>query len=137
IGLRRDTLKTLNPSLYTQLGLENEDLNKAIRSWGPVVIACAITIYFYRQNLLGLHESSDKALKIMLATTVMAVIMLVWCGITLTVRHGPVNPVNRFGPDLHKKIKYDSAVRYRLTGQGLQTLASDGIPEHLLARLRP
>ncbi len=42
-----------------------------------------ITLYFFRQNLLGIHESSGKALKIMIATTVMAVVILVWCGVTL------------------------------------------------------
>ena len=41
----------------------------AIRSWGSVVIACAVTLYFFRQNVLGIHESSGKALKIMMATT--------------------------------------------------------------------
>ena len=53
-----------------------------------VVIACGVTLYFFRQNLLGIHESSDKALKIMIATTVMAVVILVWCGVTLFVK-GP------------------------------------------------
>ncbi len=48
----------------------------AIKQWGSVAIACAVTLYFLRQNLLGIHESSGKALKIMIATTVMAVIML-------------------------------------------------------------
>src|SRR5262249_7289198 len=43
-----------------------------------------------RQNLLGIHESSDKALKIMIATTIMAVVMLLWCGGTLVVQ-GPAN----------------------------------------------
>jgi nucleotide-binding universal stress UspA family protein len=57
-----------------------------LQSWGSVVIACLITIYFFRQNLLGIHESSGKALKIMMATTVMAVIILVWCGVTLVVQ---------------------------------------------------
>src|SRR5262245_60242942 len=32
---------------------------------GSVVIAILITLYFFRQNLLGIHESSDKALWIM------------------------------------------------------------------------
>ena len=36
---------------------------------------CLVTLYFFRQNLLGIHESSDKALKIMGVTTVMGVIM--------------------------------------------------------------
>ena len=55
-------------------------------NWGAVFIAVAITLYFFRQNIIGIHESSGKALKIMIATTVMAVVILVWCGITLFVR---------------------------------------------------
>src|SRR6202167_627430 len=59
-----------------------------LKHWGSVVIAIAITLYFYWQNVKGIHESSEKALKIMMATTVMGVIMLVWCGATLLVE-GP------------------------------------------------
>src|SRR6476646_604016 len=47
-----------------------------IKNWGSVAIACAATLYFLRQNLLGIHESSGKALKIMIATTIMAVVIL-------------------------------------------------------------
>ena len=42
-------------------------------------IAIAVTVYFWRVNIKGIHESSDQALKIMGATTVMGVIMIVWC----------------------------------------------------------
>jgi amino acid transporter/nucleotide-binding universal stress UspA family protein len=59
---------------------------------GSVLIAVAITLYFFRKNLIGIQESSDKAMKIMIATTLMAVVILIWCGITLAVQ-GPVNPV--------------------------------------------
>jgi hypothetical protein len=52
----------------------------AIRNGGSVAIACAVTLYFFRQNILGIHESSSKALKIMMVTTIMAVVMLGWCG---------------------------------------------------------
>jgi amino acid transporter len=69
----------------------------AIKSWGSVLIACAIVLYFLRQNLLGVHESSDKALKIMLATTVMGVVLIAWCGVTLAA-NGPVNPLPPDGP---------------------------------------
>jgi amino acid transporter len=62
----------------------------AWKTWGSVVIACAITLYFLRQNLLGIHQSSDKAVKILIATTVMAAVLLTWCGITLAVE-GPKN----------------------------------------------
>jgi amino acid transporter len=72
------------------------------RAWGAVAIATLITLYFFWQNLIGIHESSDKALKIMLATTVMAVVILVWCGITLLV-DGPRNSVPLL-PDLAPKL---------------------------------
>ena len=52
---------------------------------GSAAIAVAITLYFWRVNTRGIHESSDKALKIMGATTVMAVVMIVWCVVTLAV----------------------------------------------------
>ena len=53
-----------------------------------VFFAVIVTIYFWWYNIKGLHESSTKALRIMQVTTVMVVIFLVWCSITLIVR-GP------------------------------------------------
>ena len=61
-------------------------------------------------NLLGIHESSDKALKIMIATTVMAVVMLIWSGVTLASR-GPVNPIPSWQHDLSKKTDVDDQGR--------------------------
>src|SRR5260370_24071268 len=84
-----------------------EGTRQAIKSWGSVLIACAITLYFFRQNLLGIPESSDKAVKIMGATTVMGVIMLVWCGVTLAIQ-GPVNRHIPWQPDLSKKVEIDA-----------------------------
>src|SRR5579884_366917 len=55
----------------------------AWKAWGSVAVGCLVTLYFFRQNLLGIHESSGKALKIMIATTVMGAVLLAWCGITL------------------------------------------------------
>ncbi|MBI5083302.1 MAG: APC family permease [Acidobacteria bacterium] len=43
----------------------------------------AVTIYFWRQNVKGIHESSSKALRIMQITTVMVVVLLLWCGLTV------------------------------------------------------
>lgn len=78
----------------------------SIKSWGSVLIACCITLYFFRQNLLGIPESSDKALKIMIATVVMGAIMLGWCGVTLATK-GPTNKLPPLAPDLHKKVETD------------------------------
>jgi amino acid transporter len=89
-------------------GTPIDDVTKqAIKSWGSVLIACAITLYFFRQNLRGIPESSDKAVKIMAATTVMGVIMLIWCGATLAVK-GPVNREIPWQPDLSKKVEINA-----------------------------
>src|SRR5213594_4193024 len=56
------------------------------------ILAIAITAYFWRQNILGIEESSDKAMKIMGVTTVMVVLMIVWCGLTLWVRGATLPP---------------------------------------------
>jgi amino acid transporter len=53
-----------------------------------MVFALGVTAYFWRSNTKGIHESSGKALVIMEITTVMVVMFLVWCVITLLTR-GP------------------------------------------------
>src|SRR6266481_3307124 len=59
---------------------------------GSAAIAVAITLYFWHQNILGIEESSDKAMKIMGVTTVMVVVMVAWCGVTLWVRGASLPP---------------------------------------------
>src|SRR5438128_1063529 len=53
-----------------------------------VFFAIVVTLYFWWYNIKGLHESSTKALRIMQLTTLMVVVFLVWCTITLLIR-GP------------------------------------------------
>jgi amino acid transporter len=43
-----------------------------------VFFALAITLYFWWQNIKGIEESSDKAMKVMQVTTVMVVLLLGW-----------------------------------------------------------
>ena len=59
---------------------------------GSVAIAVGITLYFWHQNILGIPESSDKAMKIMAVTTVMVVLMIGWCGLTIWLRGATVPP---------------------------------------------
>src|SRR6266849_5607116 len=54
--------------------------------------AVVVTLYFWWQNIKGIPESSDKALKIMQITTVMVVLLIGWCGYTLWVRGGHLPP---------------------------------------------
>ena len=54
--------------------------------------AILVTVYFWWQNIKGIPESSEKALRIMQLTTVMVVLLLGWCGYTLWVRGGHLPP---------------------------------------------
>src|SRR5580698_1455884 len=47
--------------------------------------AVLATLYFWRKNILGMHESSEKALRIMQITTVMVVILIAWCLLTMGI----------------------------------------------------
>jgi amino acid transporter len=49
--------------------------------------AIVATLYFWRKNIMGMHESSAKALRIMQITTVMVVILIGWCLLTMAL-HG-------------------------------------------------
>ncbi|PYV63227.1 MAG: APC family permease, partial [Acidobacteria bacterium] len=46
---------------------------------GAAVFAVIVTIYFWWESIKGIHESSEKALRIMYVTSAMVGIMLVWC----------------------------------------------------------
>ena len=60
------------------------------------VFGVVVTIYFWRSNVRGMHESSTKALRIMQITTVMVVLLLIWCPITLLVQgHVALPPAPR------------------------------------------
>jgi amino acid transporter len=54
--------------------------------------AVLVTLYFWWENIKGLPESSEKALRIMYVTTVMVAIMVAWCGYTLWVRGAHLPP---------------------------------------------
>jgi amino acid transporter len=52
-----------------------------------------VTLYFWRKNVIGIHESSQKALRIMQITSVMVVILIVWCLITIFQRGFHANTI--------------------------------------------
>ena len=60
-------------------------------------LAVIVVVYFWWKNTQGMHESSQKALQIMAITTVMVVILIIWC--TITVLRAPVQlPPNPLHP---------------------------------------
>jgi amino acid transporter len=54
--------------------------------------AILVTIYFWWENIKGIPESSEKALRIMYVTTVMVVLMIGWCVYTISVRGAHMPP---------------------------------------------
>ncbi len=55
--------------------------------------AVVVTVYFWWQNIKGMHESSGKALRIMQITTVMVVALVIWCPLTIVLRgHAYIPP---------------------------------------------
>ena len=56
------------------------------------VFGLLVVFYFWWKNIQGIHESSDKAIKIMKITTVMVVILILWCLITLFKSPAPLPP---------------------------------------------
>ena len=59
------------------------------------VFGLLVTLYFWWKNIQGIHESSEKALWIMKVTTVMVVMLIAWCLITLMKVgvHLPPSPI--------------------------------------------
>ncbi len=76
VGLVNETLRLLGYSLHIPPG------------YGASVCAIAIILYFWRKNLIGIEESSGKAMTIMKIATVMVVIMIVWSLVTILFRGG-------------------------------------------------
>jgi amino acid transporter len=101
MGLLIDMLEHYN------LAMVPVDSVPFIKNWGSVILSCSVTVYFFYQNLRGIHESSDKAIKIMIITTVMGGVMIGWCLLTIGVK-GSTNPVPSPQPHLAPRINYTS-----------------------------
>jgi amino acid transporter len=59
---------------------------------GAAAFAILVTLYFWWENIKGIPESSEKALRIMYVTTIMVVTMVAWCCYTLWVKGGHLPP---------------------------------------------
>ena len=64
-------------------------------NYTAALFAALVTIYYWWQNLKGIENSSDKALRVMQVTTIMVVILFLWGGYSLFIRgvHLPPAPV--------------------------------------------
>src|SRR5213593_3499651 len=70
------------------------------------VFAILVTIYFWWENIKGIPESSEKALRIMYVTTVMVVSMIAWCIYTISIQGAHLPP----WPHLSNLVYSDDAL---------------------------
>lgn len=61
--------------------------------WTVILVACLIIMYFWRKNVVGMHESSTKSLRIIQVTTVMIFLLFFWSIITLIINPVPLPPI--------------------------------------------
>ena len=88
-GLINDTAR--NFGIAGHFGVTGTDLLPMNLS--AVVIAIATVVYFWRLNIIGIHESSERALRIMQVTTVMVVLIVLWCTATLLSHPASLPPM--------------------------------------------
>jgi amino acid transporter len=69
------------------------DLSDARINMLSAFFAVAVTLFFWWKNIQGIHESSEQALRIMQITTVMVVLLIAWCVVTLIVHPAPLPPL--------------------------------------------
>jgi amino acid transporter len=58
-----------------------------------MTLAIAVTLYYWWENIKGIEESSEKALRVMEITTIMVVILLGWSVLTLLRRPFQIPPL--------------------------------------------
>jgi len=84
--------------------------------------AAAVTIYYWWQNIKGIEESSEKAMRVMQITTVMVVILLIWgiYSVAMKGAHLPPSPIPAH-------LKFSDEAQGFLKGSGLPLFGLFGI----------
>jgi amino acid transporter len=98
--------------------------------------AVLVTLYFWWENIQGIPESSEKALRIMQFTTVMVVLLIGWCFYTVWVRGAHLPPLPtpghlHFAPDAlgwlrHSRLPHTIGLIGIFIGLGHSILAMSG-----------
>jgi amino acid transporter len=69
------------------------NMSDAQENYFAAAFGVVVTAYFWWKNIQGIHESSEKALRIMQITTVMVVLLIAWCVTTLVAHPAHLPPL--------------------------------------------
>jgi amino acid transporter len=86
------------------------------------LLAALVTIYYWWQNIKGIEESSDKALRVMQVTTVMVVILFIWGTYTVWLRGASLPP-----SPIPSHLRFSDDALGFLRGRGLPIFGFFGI----------
>src|SRR6201999_2460280 len=101
VGLLNELLHLGSQHHWLHDAFTHDGVARQLSVYGTsALIAALVTIYFWWQNIKGIEESSDKALKVMQITTVMVVILLSW-GIFSAIHVGAHLPPWPIPENLH------------------------------------
>ncbi len=96
-GLLNELLVVANQSHWLPPALMNAhgDPIQFNMDYTSALLAAVVTIYYWWQNIKGIEESSDKALRVMQITTVMVVVLFIWGSYSVWVKgaHLPPAPI--------------------------------------------
>ena len=129
-GLMNELMNVANTSHWLPPALMDAHGNpfQFDMNYTSAVFAAAVTIYYWWQNIKGIEESSDKALRVMQITTVMVIILFIWGAYSVMVRGvhlpPPPTPSNlKFSPDALGFLKGTGLADLRLVRHhhGLRT----------------
>ncbi len=91
-------------------------------NYTSAVFAAAVTIYYWWQNIKGIEESSDKALRVMQIVTVMVVVLFIWGAYSVMIRGVHLPP-----PPTPSNLKFSSDALGFLKNSGLPIFGLFGI----------
>ncbi len=89
-------------------------------NYTSMALAVAVTLYYWWENIKGIEESSEKALRVMQVTTLMVVILLGWSAFTLLRGGFHIPP-----PPLPANLHFDQTALGFLKGSHIAELSGN------------
>jgi amino acid transporter len=123
-GLMNELMTVANQSHWLPPALLDAQHNpfQFNMNYTSALFAGAVTIYYWWQNIKGIEESSEKAMRVMQITTVMVVILLIWGCYSVFVRGVQLPP-----SPIPSHLKFSNEALGFLKGKGLPVFGLFGI----------